>query len=159
MKTVIRILSLICVCLTAGCDNYDEERIPIRNVRIEINSAEWSVYGVHGYMEWNTFIRNLLPTGFTWRGNEYSGFGGVLLVCGLENQLLAYDLACPVECQSNTRISVDEANGVAVCRQCGSTYDIFNGYGQPISGTAREQKYGLASYSVIPSPTGYVITR
>ena len=159
MKQILFFLCALLSCAVAGCDNYDEERIPMRNVRIEINTAEWSVYGVHGYMEWNTFIRNAVPQGFTWRSNEYSGFGGVLLVCGLEEQLLAYDLACPVECQSNVRVHVDEAQGIAVCNLCGSTYDVFNGYGQPLSGAAKDAKYGLTSYRVIPSATGCVITR
>lgn len=159
MKQILFFLCALLPCALAGCDNYDEERIPSRNVHIEINTAEWSRYGVNGYMEWQAFIRNAEPQGFPWRSNEYSGFGGVLLVCGLEYRLLAYDLACPVECQSNVRIHVDEAQGIAVCSLCGSTYDVFNGYGQPLSGTAKDEKYGLTSYRVIPYAAYYLITR
>ena len=145
--------------LRTGCDNYDDHRLPARPVHIEIYSAQWSVYGVHGYMEWQTFVKNSLPKGYSWAANSYSGFGGVLLICGLNNQLLAYDMACPVECKSNVQVTVDEEAGVAVCNACGSTYDVFNGYGQPLSGRAQEKKYGLTSYQVTYTSTGYPITR
>lgn len=143
----------------AGCDNYDDQRLPARPVHIEIYSAQWSVYGVHGYTEWQTFIKNSQPKGFAWSANSYTGFGGVLLVSGLNNELLAYDLACPVECQSQVRVEVDDLAGVAVCKKCGSTYDIFTGYGQPLSGRAQEKKYGLTSYLVTFTSTGYLISR
>ncbi len=145
--------------LFTGCDNYDDQRLPARPVHIEIYSAQWSVYGVHGYMEWQTFVKNSLPKGYSWAANSYSGFGGVLLICGLNNQLLAYDMACPVECKSNVQVTVDEEADVAVCNACGSTYDVFNGYGQPLSGRAQEKKYGLTSYQVTYTSTGYLITR
>lgn len=145
--------------LFTGCDNYDDQRLPARPVHIEIYSAQWSVYGVHGYMEWQTFVKNSLPKGYSWAANSYSGFGGVLLICGLNNQLLAYDMACPVECKSNVQVTIDEEAGVAVCNACGSTYDVFNGYGQPLSGRAQEKKYGLTSYQVTYTSTGYLITR
>ena len=77
----------------------------------------------------------------------------------LNNELLAYDMACPIECQSNVRIEVDEEAGIAVCRKCGSTYDVFNGYGQPLSGRAQEKKYGLTSYIVTNTSIGYLISR
>ncbi|MCD7710778.1 MAG: hypothetical protein LUI04_05460 [Porphyromonadaceae bacterium] len=153
------LLALILTALFPGCDNYDDDRIPERAVHIEIYSAQWSIYGVYAYTDWREFIKNSLPKGFSWSANSYTGFGGVLLVCGLNNQLLAYDLACPVECSSSTRIEVDEENCVALCSVCGSTYDIFNGYGQPVSGPAREKKYGLTSYTVNYTSTGYLISR
>ncbi len=160
MSRYISITALIAMLFTAsGCDNFDNRRIPARNIRIEINTAQWSVYGVHSYMEWKTFIRNISPKGYVWKAGNYAGYGGVLLVCGLENQLLAYDMACPVECAENIRITVDETAGIAICPKCGSTYDVFNGFGQPLSGSAYEKKYGLTTYLVMPTSSGYVITR
>lgn len=97
--------------LLSGCDNYDDQRLPTRPVHIEIYAAQWSVYGVHGYMEWQTFVKNSLPKGFSWPANSYSGFGGVLLIGGLNNQLLAYDMACPIECKSNVQVTIDEEAG------------------------------------------------
>ena len=127
-------------------------------MHIEIYSAQWSVYGVHGYMEWQTFVKSSLPKGFSWTANSYSGFGGVLLACGLNNELLAYDMACPIECQSNVRIEVDEEAGIAVCRKCGSTYDASTVTGNPL-GTRPRKKYGLTSYIVTNTSIGYLISR
>lgn len=159
LRHIASALFMVVLLFTSGCDNFDDHRIPSRNVHIEINTAQWSVYGVHGYMEWQAFIRNTTPKGFTWKAGNYTGYGGVLLVCGLENQLLAYDMACPVECSETIRVTIDETAGIALCRKCGSTYDVFNGFGQPLSGTAYTEKYGLTSYLVTPSSTGYLISR
>ena len=87
--------SILAFCLY-GCDNYDDQRLPARPVHIEIYSAQWSVYGVHGYMESQTFVKSSLPKGFSWTANSYSGFGGVLLACGHQSRARLEATGCRV---------------------------------------------------------------
>lgn len=80
------------------------------------------------------------------------GFSGLLIVNGLDmtgngNTVLhAYDLCCPKEGQRT--IIVKSVDGItAKCDQCGSVFDIYNGTGRVISGSATET---LQKYRVIP---------
>lgn len=145
--------------LLSGCDNYDDQRLPTRPVHIEIYAAQWSVYGVHGYMEWQTFVKNSLPKGFSWAGQQLFGVRWRTAHRRPQQPTPCLRQACPIECKSNVQVTIDEEAGVAVCKACGSTYDVFNGYGQPLSGRAQEKKYGLTSYQVTYTSTGYLITR
>ena len=78
------------------------------------------------------------------------GFGGVLVINGGYGtdgllQLFAYDLACPVEAESEIRVIADDA-GKAKCPVCGAVFNLISGVGNPESGS----KYPLKSYSVFP---------
>lgn len=130
------------------------------------NVGVWNTYGVFGFGNSRNFIYNPSgasePSGFSYKAGSATGFGGVLLIEGIDAfnpQVavpLAYDLACPVERKANVRVYIDTETYVAVCRECHSTYDVTMGNGAPLSGEALtgKYKYALKSYRVIPSGNG-----
>lgn len=135
------------------------------------DAGVWNTYGVAGFGSHRDFILNSSgvsqPSGFTYKYGSATGFGGVLLIEGIDAfnpsiaTPLAYDLACPVERQANIRVHIDNETYVAVCSKCNSTYDVTMGAGAPLSGEAMtgKYKYALKSYNVIPSGNGgYYIT-
>lgn len=154
-----------------GCKGIDNERIPNMAVNISLSDAGmWNSYGVSGFGSHRNFIYSpsggSQPSGFPYKYGSATGFGGVLLIEGLDpyNNLgaypLAYDLACPVERRADIRVKIDNENYVAVCPECKSIYDVTMAAGAPISGEAAtgKYKYALKSYRVIPSGQGgYII--
>jgi len=85
------------------------------------------------------------------------GYGGVLVINGIgTNQvdLYAYDLACPVEANLNTRIIPDSTGITAHCPKCGTVYNIADGTGAPKTGGT---KYYLKSYRVFGSGTQFSV--
>jgi hypothetical protein len=80
-------------------------------------------------------------------GMDRIGFGGILIINGYsangEANLFAYDLACPVEVNSNVKVIPDDV-GKAKCPKCEAVYSIAYGTGIPES----KSKYPLKSYMV-----------
>ena len=162
---------MILMFLFAGsCHTVDDERIPAMPVSINLSDPGlWNTYGVPGFGLFRYFIPQLWePAGFSYSVGTATGFGGILLIGGMDpfstetNIPLAYDLACPVECDPNVRVAVDVASFEAVCPKCGSHYDVTMQGGAPVSGQASEgkHKYGLTRYQCLPSTMGgYMITR
>lgn len=153
-----------------SCRTVDDERIPAMPVSINLSDPGlWNTYGVAGFGLFRYFIPQLRePAGFSYNVGTATGFGGILLIGGMDpfttetNIPLAYDLACPVECDPNVRVAVDVASFEAVCPKCGSHYDVTMQGGAPVSGQAAEgkHKYGLSRYQCLPSTMGgYMITR
>lgn len=153
--------------LFAGCDSVDDERIPNYAVYINLsNQGIWNTYGVSGFGSHRNFIFNpqgvSQPSGFTYVSGSATGFGGVLLIEGMDPlnlesaAPLAYDLACPVERDPKIRVYIDDADYVAVCSQCHSIYNVTMGAGAPIGGEAANGKYrySLKRYAVVPATTG-----
>ncbi|MBD5297683.1 MAG: hypothetical protein HDS21_06360 [Bacteroides sp.] len=146
------LLLLAAAAAFAACDKIDNHRIPPVNVNIIFNTiGDWHLYGVSGAGQSRQFIRALgLPAGYPYKVSEYTGFGGVLLVCDPNGEYLAYDLACPVEAKADIRVQHDPSAqyaGIVKCPECGSTYDLYN-HGAPASGEAYKLHYGLESYIV-----------
>jgi len=65
------------------------------------------------------------------------GFGGILVYTGLDGNYYAFDMACPYEAKYNIRVYPNEI-GQAVCKSCGSVFDIGYGIGNPSKGPAKE---------------------
>lgn len=161
-------LAALLSCVVA-CDSTDDNRIPAYPVQIMLNNPGlWQTYGVAGYGESRMFIRqNRVPSNFQYLETTYTGFGGVLLIMGMNPFTggdmipLAYDLACPVECKEYIRVSVDPETLEAVCSSCGSHYDVTMSGGAPTAGPALtgSVKYALQRYAVLPASGGYVISR
>lgn len=157
-------LTTLLMLITSACNSIDDDRIPPFPVTIRLsNSGLWNTYGVSGFGNYRYFIRQTRePSNFPYTEQTYTGFGGVLLIGGMDpftndTQIpLAYDLACPVECKSDVRIFIDGETFDAVCPNCKSHYDVVMAGGSPISGPAVEgsHKYGLKRYSCIPSAMG-----
>ncbi len=163
------VYGLFFVMLTAACSSVDDERIP--NMAVNINLADagmWNIYGVAGTGVHRDFIKELRqPAGFAYTDQTATGYGGVLLIGGMDpftatpNIPLAYDLSCPVECQPNIRVIIDDTNLEAVCPVCGSHYDVVMAGGSPTSGPALtgKHKYALRRYTCRPGQLGgYFIT-
>lgn len=167
-----RILLSLIVLLSAAssCNQVDDDRIPALPVYINLSGAGmWNSYGVAGVGISRTFIHSkdlTKPSGFPYTANSYTGFGGVLLIGGVDpfttepNVPLAYDLACPVERDCNVRVAIDPDNLEAVCHKCGSRYDVVMAGGSPVGGPALTgtPKYGLRRYECTPDRAGgYII--
>lgn len=158
-------------CL-AGCETVDEGRIPSLRVSINIRPiSTWNTYGVSGFGDYQYFVLSpgseRLPAGFAYNTVSATGYGGVLLIMGMDPftgdtmSPQAYDLSCPVEKSPTVRVAIEPATSEAVCPVCLSHYDVTMRGGAPISGPAadKSKRYGLRRYSCIGTPyEGYVIT-
>lgn len=135
------------------------------------DAGVWNSYGVSGFGSHRYFIYNpsgkSQPTGFAYKSTSATGFGGVLLIEGVDPLSavtatpLAYDLSCPVERNPKIIVAVENETYMAVCPECHSVYDVTVAHGAPISGEAAtgKYKYALKSYRVITNGTGgYYIT-
>lgn len=173
MKKILFLIRILAITLSLpACHSVDDDRIPNMAVNISIgNAGLWNTYGVSGFGSFRYFILNPKgtsePAGFTYKYGSATGFGGVLLICGMDpyntgiTTPLAYDLACPVERKADVRVQIDTDTYVAICKECGSSYDVTMAAGAPISGEAAtgKYKYWLKSYHCVPTGNGgYNIT-
>ena len=162
MKFPAKALALIAVAGShAGCHDVNSDRIPLMPVRIPFATiGDWHTYGISGAATARSYIKGTgssgQPAGYPYTALTATGFGGVMLIGTYTysgNPLLtapvAFDLACPVEARADIRIAVDPDESCARCATCGSTYDIFQGNGMPLSGPASRLGYGLRHYRVV----------
>lgn len=164
--------SMLMVLLSAfsACNQVDDDRIPSLPVYINLSGAGmWNSFGVSGVGIYRNFINYqgvVSPDGFHFTANTHLGFGGVLLIGGIDpftsepNVPLAYDLSCPVECSQTVRVEIDPENLDAVCPVCGSRYDVLMAGGSPVAGPALtgDYKYALRRYVCDPAQGGgYII--
>ena len=147
------------LALCGSCDTIDNKTIPSFTVRIDLGSyALWNTYGVNGMGDYRIFNREKkLPKDFPYNVNSYTGFGGVLLMMGMDAPM-AYDMACPVEINQSIILSINSENFEAVCPKCGSRYNPLTGDGGPVAGVAINNKVGMRKYRVLPSAGGYFIS-
>ena len=169
-KNLLFILLMALLSVFSSCNQVDDDRIPSLPVYIDLSGAGmWNSYGVSGVGFSRRFINwqgEVSPSGFHYNANTYVGFGGVLLIGGIDpftadsNVPLAYDLSCPVERSQTVRVVIDADNLEAVCPVCGSRYDVVTAGGAPVGGPALtgKYKYGLRRYVCQPENTGgYII--
>lgn len=151
-------LALLALVLGSSCDKIDNKVVPSFVVRIDLGSiALWNTYGVSGMGDYRIFSREKqLPSNFPYNVNTYTGYGGVLLMMGLEMPM-AYDLSCPVEMSRDVILTINPDNYDAVCPRCGSRFNPLTGAGGPLSGVAINNKVGMRQYRVLPRNGGYVI--
>lgn len=154
MKVRFALIFAVVMCTLAGlglagCHHIDSKRLPVARVNIVFwTQADWVTYGVAGAAAHKRFIKELRePAGFPYTAATYTGFGGVLLCTGYNGEPLAYDLACPVECKSTTRVFIN-SDLLAECPDCHSKYDVFGLRGGPVSGPAARDGFGLQIYHV-----------
>lgn len=168
MRKLLFAAAILLMAAAISCNTIDDERIPTFPVNISLSpDGVWHTYGVSGYGIYRCFIKDeRQPSGFPYTDRTYTGFGGVLLISGMDpftseaGVPLAYDLACPVERRAETKVRIqpDGALPEAVCPVCGSHYDVVERGGAPVSGPALTEKYGLTRYRVAPaSAGGYII--
>lgn len=166
------VIALAAAALAASsCNSVDDERIPAYAVSINLgDTGTWNTYGVSGFGNSRRFILSPSlrePAGFPYSRQSATGFGGVLLISGMDpfttqtDVPLAYDLACPVEAKPDIRVEIEGELYQAVCPECGSRYDVTMGGGSPLAGPAAtgKYKYGLRRYRCLPTGSGgYHIT-
>lgn len=163
-------LSAVMLSALFACNQVDDDRIPSMPVQINLSGAGlWNTFGVNGIGVSRNFINqdgDRQPADFHFTATTYTGFGGVLLIGGMDpftaepNVPLAYDLSCPVERSRTVRVAVDRDNLQARCPVCGSCYDVIMAGGSPVSGPALtgKPKYALRRYSVDAAGSGgYII--
>ncbi len=153
------IIALLALTMASSCDHIDNKTIPQFTVRIDLGGyAMWNTYGVSGVGDYRIFNRMKgIPANFPYNVNTFTGYGGVLLMMGIDGPM-AYDLSCPVEISQEIVLSIDNDNFEAVCPKCGSRYNPLSGAGGPISGVAINNKVGMRSYRVTPNNGGYFIS-
>lgn len=153
------IAAALLLTVACGCDHIDNKAVPNFTVRIDLgNYALWTTYGVNGMGDYRIFNREKrLPGNYPYNVNTYTGYGGVLLMMGIDGPL-AYDLSCPVELSQEITLSIDPDNLEAFCPHCKSRYNPMTGSGGPISGVAINNKVGMRQYHVTPSNGGFIIT-
>lgn len=88
--------------------------------------------------------------------NQYIGFGGILLFHDFNDEISAFDLACPHEAISTIRVDSITDGGIVTCRQCQTSYDVSFGLGLPTKGVSQ---FGLRKYKVRTSGDIIRITR
>ncbi len=159
-------LAIVPALALTACESGDDNRIPYAEVHLTFHTVgDWNIYGVKGAAaDHRSYIltqRERVPSDFPYTSLDRTGFGGLLLVTDMLGDLHAFDLACPYEARATVRVSVPQGELFARCPQCGSTFDIFENRGNPISGPAYDRGYGLKRYSIFSGgATEYrVVTR
>lgn len=162
-KTLLFLISLLAL---AACNSVDDDRIPYAEVHLTFHTVgDWNIYGVKGAAaDSRSYIlnnRERIPADFPYSTLDRTGFGGLLLVTDVLGDLHAFDLACPYESLPAVRVSVPEGELFARCPKCGSTFDVFQNRGNPMSGPALDRGYALKRYSIFSGgATEYkVVTR
>ena len=121
--------------------------------------GKWNTFGVHSFGDYRIFNRDKeLPQNFPYNVNTYTGFGGVLLIMGKDNEgnltPYAYDLSCPIENVTKITIMIDTDNFDAICSECNTHYDVINGTGNALNGNEKLKKYKVRQ----TANGGYIIT-
>ena len=158
-RFLLILAALLTLVIASSCEHIDNKAVPSFTVRIDLgNYAMWNTYGVNGMGDYRIFnrIKNL-PANFPYNINTYTGYGGVLLMMGMDGPM-AYDLSCPVEAKQDITLSISADNYDAICPRCGSHFDPLMNAGAPVKGVAINNKVGMRQYRVIPSNGGYIIT-
>ncbi len=158
-KIITAAAAIFLLVMASACEHIDNKAVPRFTVRIDLgNIGLWNTYGVNGMGEYRIFNRDKhIPANFPYNVNTYTGYGGVLLMMGMDAPM-AYDLACPVEISQDVILSINPENFEAVCPRCQSRFNPLTGAGGPVSGVAINNKVGMRAYRVVPSGYGYVIT-
>lgn len=151
--------ALLLLVIASSCERIDNKTLPSYTVRIDLSGyALWNTYGVSGMGDYRIFNRDKrIPANFPYNVNTFTGFGGVLIMMGIDGPL-AYDLACPVEISQDVVLSISADNFDAVCPRCNSHFDPLMNAGGPVSGVAIKSKVGMRQYRVTPSNGGYFIS-
>ncbi len=147
MRKFISLLILFCAL---SCTQTEHSYFPSYPVYLELDLTfeDKDLNGVMAYKEY--ILGKTSGLGAT----ERTGLGGVLVYHSVDGYF-AYDLSCPNETQASVRVEMDE-NGInAVCPKCGSTYNIFEGYGRLEKGPATR---GLKQYQTALSGTKLYVT-
>ena len=148
--TMRKVLFLISLLISFSCTQTEDNYFPSYRVNLELDLT-FEDKALNEQMAYKTYIAGQ-TSGLA--ESELTGFGGVLVYHGLTG-IAAYDLACPYEQKRSIRIEVDSTKLYAICPECGSTFNIWEGTGTHISGPATR---GLKIYSTIQTGNKIIVT-
>ncbi len=150
LSHIVKRIYLFCIislllCSAIGlssCDEIVDSRIPPARVSLNANINHYrELQGLKIDGGYATLTQKL-------NASTYIGYGG-LLICRSkygDNNVYAYDLACPVENKPTVRLNFKDGL-IAVCPECHSEFDsVIFGSPQPTKGVAREKGYHLRVY-------------
>ena len=126
-----RLFFLMGILVLCACTGTEKNYFPSYRVNLELDLT-FEDKALNEQMAYKTYI---LGQTSGLGASEMTGFGGVLVYHGL-NGIVAFDLACPYEQKRSIRIEVDSTKLNAVCPECGSVFNIWEGTGTYISGPA-----------------------
>jgi len=150
-KILQTIAALALLVTASACEHIDNKTLPNYTVRIDLSGyALWNTYGVSGMGDYRIFNREKgIPSNFPYNVNTYTGFGGVLVMMGIDGPM-AYDLACPVEVSPDVTLSISADNFDAVCPRCNSHFDpLMNAGGHPRH-TPEPRQHGQDFFENVP---------
>ncbi|MCM1476014.1 MAG: hypothetical protein NC036_07195 [Muribaculaceae bacterium] len=154
-----------------SCETLTDSRIPNMPVNINLTGhGIWNNFGVDGFGQSRCFILYKSggeiirePEDFHWGQTTATGYGGILLISGLNpftNEVgpLAFDLSCPYERKPTVRVKMvtepESQQLIARCPVCGSTYNVTERGGSPLSGPSFNDHYQLRMYQCSPPADG-----
>lgn len=121
---ILKFIPIFVLFAFFSCENDDQLRIPDVPVYLELDlNGRFSTF--RNAYDTVVYDHNTPKT-----VKDYIGFGGILVNVGYDGRTyFAYDLACPYEVDQGIRVYPDESGMKAVCRSCGSEFEIWNGTG------------------------------
>ncbi|MGL5317732.1 MAG: hypothetical protein ACRC9Q_03435 [Bacteroidales bacterium] len=150
-------ITIICSLVLSGCENSETlSRIPEASVNLRVNIDYWKLTAL---LDYHRFLdKQGLPA------STYLGYGGILVVNGFtfngeSEAFYAYDLACPVEAQTDVRVTINNDLIQAECPKCKSRFAVFEGGGVPVWGEAKKNSLFLKQYKTKLSGRDILISR
>lgn len=129
--------ALLLALILASCNDNIRSSIPDYPVYLELNLTSTYPTFKNSVNQFLVFKnRDRLPD------NNSIGFGGVIVFSDYDSGnsiYYAFDMACPYEVKSDVKVFPDVTGlPYVVCEKCGSVFNVSYGYGNPISGPAKE---------------------
>lgn len=134
------ILSLLSVH-AASCDDNYVSSIPDYPVYLELNLTTYP----YNDLNYSSNVFFYFETRANLPATNSIGFGGLIVNTGFDGNFYAFDMCCPYEAKKTIKVYPNDI-GEAVCKECGSIFDIGNGTGFPTSGLAKEPLRNYRTY-------------
>jgi nitrite reductase/ring-hydroxylating ferredoxin subunit len=136
----IKYIPLLLLLVFIGCENDEQRRIPDAPVYLELDlTGRYSTFR-------NPYDTVVYDYNTPKTVKDYIGFGGILVNVGYDGNYYAYDLACPYDVDPGIRVYPDRSGMKAICKSCGSEFEIWNGTGMV---SKKPSKWNLRRYQAV----------
>lgn len=136
----IKYIPLLLLLVFIGCENGEQRRIPDAPVYLELDlTGRYSTFR-------NPYDTVVYDYNTPKTVKDYIGFGGILVNVGYDGNYYAYDLACPYDVDPGIRVYPDRSGMKAICKSCGSEFEIWNGTGMV---SKKPSKWNLKRYQAV----------